>query len=330
MSYNEPMKVWRGFTLTIWVVTLTLLAAFVMQYRALQTTVLDSSTAKAQLAASGAYEKLRDTVLLERLRAVVQERYPENTLVDDAMLRSILAETLPNGEMQRRFEPAVDAFYRWADSKEPEIDFAVDLSDKVGVFYRVLEVQLGKKLATLPSCGDYRYPPEEAILVDKCIPVYISVTEATAAAMDTLKTTELPIGNTITPETFALTGNGSPALKQLPTYLNYLWVLNYVAITLFGLVALLLVATRRSLGVLAVGVSLIGASVAVWFTQPIIRSLIPDQTQGIFAAVSEATGALVTAFTTTGTRYALYSLLGGIVLTVSASGWRWWRRRRRA
>jgi hypothetical protein len=324
------MKVWRGFTLTVWAITLTLLAAFLMQYHALQTTILDSGAAKTRLAQSGAYKKLRDTVLTERLRSVVQERYPENTLVDDAMLRSILAETLPDDEMQRRFEPAVEAFYRWTDSKEPEIDFTIDLSDKVGVFYRVLEVQLGKKLATLPSCGDYRYPPEEAILVDKCIPVYISVTEATAAAMDALKTSELPIGNTITPETFGFARSQSSAFKQLPTYLNYLWVLNYVAITLFVLVTFLLAVTRRSLGVLAVGVSLIAASVTVWFTQPIIRNLIPEQTDGIFAAVSEATRTLLAAFTTTGTRYALYSLLAGIVLAVSASGWRWWQRRRHA
>lgn len=327
MRYNVPMKVWRGFTLAVWVTILTLLAAFVMQYQALQTTVLDRSTAKAQLSQSGAYEKLRDTVLVDKLRAVVQERYPQNTVVDDSLLRQVLRETLPRDEMQRRFEPAVDAFYRWLDSKEPEIDFSIDLSDKVGLFYRVLEVQLEKKLATLPSCGDYRYPPDEAVLVDKCIPVYIAVTEAAAVAMDTLKTSELPIGNTVTPETFAPPKAQATAFRQLPTYLNYLWVLNYVAIAVFTLVTLLLLATRKSLGLLALGGSLVAASIVVWLTQPIIRSLAPLQTEGALSLLTEATDALLAAFTASGTRYAFVSLIVGATLIVAATAWRWWRRR---
>lgn len=328
MGYNGLMRVWRGFTLTVWVILLVLLAAFAMQYRALQATVLDGNTAKTQLAQTGSYETFRDTVLLEKLRAIVQARYPQNTLIDDAMLRSILAETLPQEEMRRRFEPAVDSVYRWIDSKEPEISFSVDLSDKASVFYRVLEVQLGKKLASLPSCGDYRYPPDEAVLVDKCIPVYIAVTEATGAAMDTLRSNELPIGNVITPETFAAPSGQAKSLRQLPTYLNYLWVLNYVALALFVLISLFLLVTRRSLGVAAIGISLIGASVTVWVTQPAIRRLIPQETEGVFRLISEIAETLFAAFTATGSRYALVSLLVGICVTASAIGWRWWRKKR--
>lgn len=328
MRYNILMKVWRGFTLTVWVIMLALFAAFVMQYHALQTTVLDRETAKAQLSQSGAYEKFRDTVLLEKVRSVVQERYPENTFVDDTMLRQVLRETLPSGEMERRFEPAVDAVYRWIDSKEPEVNFSIDLSDKVGLFYRALEVQLGKKLATLPSCGDYRYPPDEAVLVDKCIPVYIAVTDATTVAMDTLKSSELPIGNTITAETLAPPASQATIVKQLPTYLNYLWVLNYVAIALFVIITLLLLATRKSLGILALGVGLVAASVVVWLTQPIIRSFVPTQTEGMLALLADLTDALLATFAATSTRYALLSLLVGATLIAGATAWRWWRRRR--
>ena len=328
MSYNGYMKVWRGFTLTIWVILLMLLAAFVMQYRALQTTVLDSGTVKSQLVRTGTYERLRETVFLEKLRSAVQERYPQNTLIDDGVLRHVLAETLPRSEMERRFEPAVDALYRWIDSKGPEISFSIDLSDKVGLFYRVLEVQIGKKLATLPSCGDYRYPPEEAVLVDKCIPVYIAVTEATDAAMATLQAEELPIGNTITPETFTSGSSQPNALKQLPTYLNYLWVLNYVALALLTIITLLVIASHRSLGVLAVGISLVGAAIVTWVTQPIIRSFVPQQTEGIFALVYEFAATLLSAFTVASTRYALISLVTGLVFIAGAVGWRWLKRRR--
>lgn len=330
MSYNNPMKVWRGFTLTVWVILLTLLATYAMQYRALQTTALDKEVAKVHLQRSGAYETFRDTVLLDKLRSIVQEQFPKNTLVDDAMLRAVLAETLPKAEMERRFEPAVDAFYGWIDSKEPEISFSIDLSDRVGVFYRVLEVQLAKKLTSLPSCGDYRYPPEDAVLVDKCIPVYISVAEVTSTVMGSLETSELPFGNTITHETFASSQSQTIVPKQTPTYLNYLWVLNYIALALFILISLLLVISRKSLGLIAIGISLIAAGSMVWITQPILSRLVPSQTEGMFRLISDTAGTLLGAFSATGTRYALISIGVGAVLVAAATTWRWWKRNRRA
>ena len=165
------------------------------------------------------------------------------------------------------------------------------------------------------------------MLVDKCIPVYIAVTEATAVAMDTLKTSELPIGNAITPETFAPPKAQATAFRQLPTYLNYLWVLNYVAIAVFTMVALLLLMTRKSLGLLALGGSLVAASIVVWLTQPVIRSLVPLQTEGVLSLLTEATDALLAAFTASGTRYALISLIVGTTVIAAATAWRWWKRR---
>lgn len=322
------MKVWRGFTLTVWVILLTLLAAFFMQYRALQTTVLDAKNVKAQLVQSGTYEKLRDTLLLDKLTTGVAERYPNETLIARPLLQKALTDALPASEVQKRFEPAVDALYRWLDSKEPEISFSVDLSDRVEVFYRSLEVQLSDKIASLPSCGDYRYPPENAILVDKCLPLYATAPEATTAAMSAVRSTELPNGNTLSAESFAVPATQKGSLAQIPTYLNYLWVLNWVAIALFVLISLLLLVSRRALGFIAVGVSLIAASLSVWLTLPIVRGLKITEPDGVMSLVSGLTSTFINAFTAASARYGLVSFLIGLTLILGAWGWRFWQRKR--
>lgn len=329
MSYNAYMKVWRGFTLTVWVIVLTLMAGFFMQYRALQTSVLDAQTVKTELAKSGIYEELRDTILLDKLTTNAAERYPgSSTIVDAPLLRSVLSEALPADEVKKRVEPAVDALYRWLDSKEPEISFSIDLSDRTEVFYRALEVQLGKKVAALPSCGDYRYPPEDAVLVDGCLPVYVTAEEATAAAMATVKSSELPIGNTLTPETFTVPKEQIGGLKQIPTYLNYLWVLNFVAVAIFALISILLLVTRKAVGLVAIGVSLVMASLSVWLTIPLVKSFKTPTADGVMSLVSSLTGSFINAFVTASSRYALIGFLIGLTLIGLAGGWRWWRKRR--
>lgn len=328
MSYNTLMKVWRGFTLTIWVVVLTLLATFAMQYRSLQATALDASHVKTQLVKNGAYENLRDTLLLERLRAFINNRYPGNTLIDTPLLRTVLTEVLPRSELQKRIDPIVDSTYRWLDSKEPEVSFSVDLSDKKEVFYRSLEVQLGKKIATLPSCGDYRYPPEDAILVDKCLPVYINARDATDAIMTTARATEFPLGDTVASDTFELPKEQVGTVKQIPTYLNYLWVLNLVAIIVFAIIALLLLVTRRVLGIMAIGISLVLAGLAVWTTTPLLgvtNAAIANSDIPLLASVVDA---FIPSFIATSLGYAQVSLVIGAVLLVSAGGWKWWRKGR--
>jgi hypothetical protein len=317
------MNVWRGITLTLWTVVLTILAAFVMQYHAFQSTALDAQQVKTELKNGGAYERLRDTYLRDTARTLLEAKYPDNKLIDDALITSVLQETLPNQELGVRLDPVVDATYRWLDSKEPEILFAIDLSDREEMFYRSLEVQLGKKIAELPSCGDYRYPPEEAVLIDRCIPVYTSDDEVTTAIVEGVKIEGSPLSDPITPETITLPQTYRATLKQIPTYLNYLWVLNVIALILLGLIAVFLIASRRLLGLVALGISLILAGATVLLTTPMIAAIKAPATDGVSGLLQSLIDAFIPSYVASSTQYGLIALGAGALIVTLTALWKW-------
>ena len=100
------MKVWRGFTLTIWVALLAACTAFALLYHALSATVLDADKTKERLANSQAYDTIRDTLLVNRVVDGLSEQYPGNKLVDRSMISEILAAVLPRQTLAERLDPA--------------------------------------------------------------------------------------------------------------------------------------------------------------------------------------------------------------------------------
>lgn len=320
------MLVWRGFTLTLWVALLATCGAFILLYHALSTTVLDVRSTKSLLANSKAYDTVRDTVLVNQVMAGITEQYPANKLVDTAMVGDVMKVVLPSEVLAQRFDPAVTNIYRWLDSKEEDIAFSVTVVDKKDSFYRVLEERVAAKLTAIDSCGDYRYPPEEAVLQDLCLPVYVSAKEATQATMGSIRAGDFPLSETLTQESLFGTKADRGKFNELPTYLNILWTLNLVALAVFVVAALFVVISRKSLGFIALGVSLVIAGIATWLIGPVVVALTTAASQS--SPVARAvTDVLITPFTVTTTNSALLTILGGIAITALAFVWRWQRRR---
>lgn len=320
------MKVWRGLTLALWVALLATCAAFILLYHALGTTVLDVRNTKGLLVESKTYETIRDTVLVDLVMAEVTEQYPENKLIDKAMVSDTLKATLPAEILAARFDPAITNVYRWLDSKEEDITFSIAIVDKKDSFYRALEERLAAKLTSLDSCGDYRYPPEEAVLEDLCLPVYLSAKEATQAAMGSIRAGDFPLGDTITQDTLLGAKADRGSFTELPTYLNILWTLNLLAIAVFAVTALFLAISRKSLGFIALGISLIIGGIATWLIAPAITTFATTatRTSPLEQVITEA---LVTPFAGASTNAALLTILSGMAVTALAFIWRWQRGR---
>lgn len=320
------MKVWRGFTLTIWVALLAACTAFALLYHALSATVLDADKTKERLANSQAYDTIRDTLLVNRVVDGLSEQYPGNKLVDRSMISEILAAVLPRQTLAERLDPAVSNLYRWLDSKEEEVSFSISVTDKKDSFYRALEPRLAAKLTAIDSCGDYRYPPEEAVLKDVCLPIYVTAKEATQAAMGSIRAGDFPLGDTITEETLLGPKSDRGAFRELPTYLNILWTLNLVALALGVMTALFLAITRKSTGLIAVGTGLMIGALTAWIAGPVLASL-----ANAAAESSPLTRVLVDVFvapfTASVTTAALLTILGGGAVTGLALAWRWHRGR---
>jgi hypothetical protein len=318
------MKVWRGFTLVFWTVILALSLTVVLFHYSLQGSVLNSQAVKQSLASHGVYDALLGTVVTDKIMGTVTERYPSNKLVDAAMVRSSLTEALPSAELKSRLEPVIDVVYQWLDSKRPDIAFEIPVAGFENQFYRALEVRLGNKIATLPPCGDYRYPPEDALLHDLCLPAYITAPDATQAVMGSIRSSDFPLGTNITTETFAASGAQFKPLKPVPTYLNYLWALNYVMIGIATLVTLFLLITRRSHGVLAIGVATIASGILLWLIQNLVKTRYNVQANDVLALLNNA---VVPLFKTLASRYVLIAITVGAILVVLASLWLWHRRK---
>ena len=251
------MNVWRGFSLVLWIVGLTVSLCFALLYQSFAHSTLDGGAVKQSLAKSSFYATLRDTVMVDQLTGAIAENYPANRLIDRGLIRTAVADALPAQEVRTRVEPGLSGLYAWLDSKEPSFAYTVSFEDKRDTLYQSLEAALNKKIATLPSCGDNRYPPEAAVLNDLCLPPYVTAREATQAIMGAVRAERLPLETTITER--SLVGTASPG-ASLPSYLNLAWTLSWLAIVLFAVLAALVVVRRKSLGFIALGASVVLAA----------------------------------------------------------------------
>lgn len=320
------MKVWRGFTLTLWVILMTLSAMFAIYYYSFSSTVLDQNKTKTLLRESKVYDTLRDEVITTAIANSVSQKVPDNRLIDAALIREVTTETLPASEVEKLAEPALDNFYRWLDSKEPDLNFPLNLESKQELFYRNLETKLGAKINSLPECTDAPYPPEEALLTYMCLPYYVTAKEATQAVMGSVRTSGVAPDETTTSETFALPTANRGSLKQAPTILNMLWTLNWAAIAGFALVALFVLVSRRAVGLIAIGVSLLLASIIVLLTTPVLSSLVFSAPNGIARIASEIVAVLIPKVQSASRQSALWVGVGG--LSMVGLGVLWIRLRR--
>jgi hypothetical protein len=319
------MKVWRGFTLVFWTVILALCFAVILFHYSLQGSVLNKDASKERLANSGAYVIIRDTIVADKITASLEERYPHNKLIDKALVRETVAEVFPDSGLRKQIDPIIDVVYAWVDSKRPDVSFDIPIASHQEQFYRSLEVRLGKKIAALPSCNDYRYPPDLAVLNDLCLPIYVKASEVLADAMIAVRSAESPFDASFTGDTFSLPVEQPGSLKMVPTYLNYLWVLNYVAIAIAIFTSILLLVSRKLVGLMAVGVSAVLAGGVLWFIQTWLEKTFSQQGDPLLTTLRDA---LLPPLVALSAHYATITLIAGGMVTVASLGlWIWLRKR---
>lgn len=320
------MRVWHGFTLILWTILLSICFIVIMLHYSLQGSVLKPELIKERVASGNTYDLIRDAALTDRIASALSEQYPSNSLIDTAMLGDTVAETFPKAEVQKRVEPVIDVFYEWLDSKRPDITFEVPVNDRLELFYGTLEARLSKKIASLPDCPTYTYPPEDAILQQGCLPAYLTAAEATQAAMTVVRGEDSPIGATITAETVTIPSEQLGPLKQLPTYLNYLWALHYFMLGVAVLTVAFLLIARRLHGVLAIAAATVVAGLTTWIAGQTITATDRPSSDALVAALQHV---FIPPFTSLMATYSLIMLGIGVLIGLLALGWRHWRKQGR-
>lgn len=320
--YNDRMKVWRCFTLVLWAVVMSVCLTVILYNHAVQNSILDSAESKQRIANSKAYDTLRDTVLVNQVMRSIEERYPADKLIDRPLLSATLADILPSKELQTRIEPVIDTTYQWLDSKKTEVEFSVSVADKREPFYRALESRLSKKIATLPACEANVYPPEDALFEDLCRPEYVTAGEATQAVMGAIRANQFPLSE-VTQDSFVLDAQLA-GIKKLPSYVSYLWAANLLAIAVMLFATILVLWSRRSLGVMALGASMLIAGLVALLVQSSVAGASIGQGGGEYTPVIAALkDALMPRLSDAVTKRAVLAMLAGVVLAMAGGVWRW-------
>lgn len=317
------MKVWRGFTLVLWAILLVMCATFVIAYHSLQTTILDQQKTATWLQGSPVYATLRDEVIAPEVLANINSQLPNNQLLDLNLVRTALHDTIPDSELEARLRPALTNVYHWLDSKEPEVTFSLSFDDKETAFYKALERAVNKKTTSLDSCVVDPYPPEDALLKYRCLPSYLTAKEATQAVMGSIRANGIASSTSIQADQFELPqGTDVGQVKQLPTYLNMLWAINWLALAGLVIIPIFLLFSRRAVGSIAVGVALITAGLLVLIITPRITDYTLTAPTGLGRVAAETIALLVPQITQSASLFATISVAAGVVCVVLGGIWR--------
>lgn len=323
MRYNTSMKVWRGFTLTLWALLLTMCMTFAIVYRSIQTTVLDQRTTTELLRESLVYPTIRNEILAPKVLSSINELQPDNQLLDLPLIRTVLEQTVPDNELEQRLKPAITSLYRWLDSKEPEVTFSLSLADKQTAFYKALEQAVHKKTTSLDSCVNDPYPPEDALLKYRCLPSYLTAKEATQAVMGAARAQNVASTAHLSAEQFELPrGIDVGKAKQTPTYLNMLWAVNWLALAGLGIIPIFLLISRRAVGGITTGIALIIAGLAVLVGIPNIGSLSLTGSSGFAHVGAELVKVVSPKIIQSASLLAIISIAGGAGLVVVGGLWK--------
>ena len=309
--------------MVLWALLLIMCTTFAIVYRSIQTTALDQHTTTELLRDSSVYTTIRNEILAPKVLSSINEQQPGNQLLDLPLIRTVLEQTLPDSELERRLQPAITSLYRWLDSKEPEVTFSLSLADKQTVFYKALEQAVNKKTTSLDSCVNDPYPPEDALLKYRCLPSYLTAKEATQAVMGAARAQNIASAAHLSAEQFELPrGVDVGKVKQLPTYLNMLWAINWLALAGLGIIPIFLFISRRAVGSIATGLAFIVAGLIALVSIPSVGAISLTGSNGFAHIGAELVKILSPTIIQSGSLLATISIIVGTAFVILGGAWR--------
>lgn len=321
------MKFLRGIALGFWIMLMTFCVSLVAAYYILSQTILNPAAAKSWLNDSGAYSSLAELVVPQV--ATPSEETVVRLVTPDMVQRAAKASIKPEA-VKAKVEPIVDATYAWLDSKSPEVTFSISTTAETDAFLAALRSEVLAKIKSLPICEGY---VDTAVLeTATCLPGYVTAEEATDAVMQRLGEQETVRAKALTPEVFSRQNKPNFA-SNLPDIISLFWVAQLIAIPVFILIALWLLAKRRGGGLVAIASSLLTPGLTLVILafvlqiggKAFVESLVA---QSDFATVAAPLGREILKDLASVTLLA-GAVLSGVALVAGGLGI-WWRRRSRA
>lgn len=321
------MKVWKAFTLGVWVVVMTTCVALIAVYYILSQTVLSPNTVKKWLNDSGSYGQLAE-VVVPMLAASDNKATAKSALVTDEMLQRAAKASLKPEEVKTKVEPIIDATYAWLDSKSPEVTFSVSIDEESERFLDALRREVRARAESLPECDGYIGIAE--IEAADCLPWYVSSDAAADTVIARLQQQEIFRDKVLEPESIAAKSTTSVS-GRVPELISLIWVVQLIAMPIASLVALFVIVKRRAAGLVAVSTALLLPGLTLLVIGLLFQLGGHAAVSGLversdFAALAEPLGKTI-ARSFTSTLYLVGGVLTGIGTVLAAVGIWWWKRK---
>lgn len=246
------MKVWRVISTTFIALMILGFLSVSAAYFVLENSVLDSERVETALAASPAYTLVRDQYVIP----TVQQRVAGDATFGAALTQTDFLDSLrvalPEEKIQELSNSVLDATYLWVNKKSPDIELSVSLADEKQVFLDDLSGRVSTNLAKLPVCRAYSVTDTLADI--DCISPYATRDEYRDEIMQAVRQSVDQVDTTVTAATLGLDRAALGPARNIPDYVSYLWTLNLVTLPFAVLLSLYLIAKRRGVGMIVVGI----------------------------------------------------------------------------
>lgn len=266
------MKVWRGISLGLWSVTLTVLLLICTVYFLVSNTLLDEVAVTKQLDSSRVYGVLRTEVVIPAITDQITRKSDPNSLISPDVITKSLSSSLSETDVKTISQPMLDALYGWLNKKRPDPNFSVSIAAENEQFLASLKDTVKQKLTSLPVCAMY-YVDEATLVRGECLPQYTTVDVALDEVMTQVRVQATPFGTEISDQTVGLSSKQLGDNANIPDYLSYLWTLNLIALPLAGLSILYLLIKFGGTGAIVIGSVLVLLGAGLLGAYLLLRSI---------------------------------------------------------
>lgn len=247
------MNIFKGIRLGIWCIILTACLSVALLYVAVSQAFLSLASLKTIVETSNLSETVRSEILLPKiLQTTRSSNYA--ALLDDKTVTDAFNKAVSQDTLNKKLEPAIESLEQWLNSKEPTVDFTVDMSDISHSFADSLAAEVAKKYDNLPACT-YKNTSRD-FETGVCSSWLLSKEKLTEKIKELVKNdSSLQENTTLTPDSVSLLSSIQRVGNDLPTYLNIFYALAIVSAGLAALISLWLLLKHRLLGVITLGIS---------------------------------------------------------------------------
>lgn len=256
------MNVFAIIRRSLWAVILAACIIWSGVYLAVWQTLLSADGLNTIVRQSRVADTVRQDILLPRVLATTRSS-DYAALLDDQTVTAAFNEAVSADTLNTKLAPAIESLSLWLNSKEPAINFTIDLSDLSAAFADKLSSKIDAKLAALPPCTVRNTLAD--VQSGVCRSSIVSQKALSEQINQAIKNDPtLKENTTLTPQSADVSSAVRYRAFDLPSYLNMFYGSSIIAAGIGALIILWLLFKHRFASVITIGVACMIAALGLF------------------------------------------------------------------